>query len=205
MSLSERIKNDSLPDLTPEEIAKALKRPDSFAYFGNNKEMFKTWALGPVIEHRDSGLLDQSNAAMLRKALKDRGFTKRDYYISESSHWAVGYVTHLTYRVVNKNGKASKIARFLKAWWKGLDNYPVADEFDYSERESEATYDNLKLAAEHLLKDNPPKDWHDQLWQWYNENDEIALENVDDQGGWPSDESLKEALGALNLLKSEDD
>src|SRR5476649_370645 len=63
------------------------------------------WAI--IYTHnRDSGLLDQSNAASVEKAMKP--FSEGGDAIFEShSHWAVGHVDGFSVRVF-KNGKITK-------------------------------------------------------------------------------------------------
>lgn len=154
MSLSHELKaaldgRATLPDFTPDEVQKALSRPDSFAYFGGNEEMFKTWALGPVIRHRDSPVLDKSNAAALRKALESVPEWAGQWEAMESNHWAVGWVEHLSYRVLDDAGCSTTLARFIRAWFDHLrDDYPVADDDAYSEaevEEAERTWKGLNI------------------------------------------------------------
>jgi hypothetical protein len=123
--------------ISPEEIEKALRQPDNFGWFGDN-DMFVTWALGPVIEHRDSDVLDRANAKALRNYLAEFPEIEGDWKITSCNHWAVGHVDHLSYRVVDGDGKPTRIARIVKAWFEYLrDVHPVADEDLLSETENE--------------------------------------------------------------------
>lgn len=130
---------------TDEQTAKwirdALERPGSFGLSSSHEhytDMFVTWALGPVIETRDSDTLEKSNARALREYLaKDRTLAK-DWCETECNHWAVGYVTHLSFRVVDRRGNPTRIARVLREWFDALADYPVANESLYSEMETEA-------------------------------------------------------------------
>ncbi len=122
--------------------AAAMRRPDSFAYFGDDKDkMFHTWALGPIIEHRDSDALQRSNAEALRRFLASDPSLNDDYRLTESSHWAVGHVTHLSFRAYYETEKGkvpTRIARILAAWFEYLEKqHPVADEDLQSEMEDE--------------------------------------------------------------------
>lgn len=123
-----------------EWLTKAMKRPDNFGYFGDDKDtMFVTWALGPVIEHRDSDVLDRSNAAALRKFLASDESLADDWRITNCSHWAVGHVDHLSFRALEDDKKTpTRIARILCAWFEYLrEQYPIADEDLHSEMETE--------------------------------------------------------------------
>lgn len=130
---------------TDEQIAKwirdALERPSNFSMWSqapHADEMFATWSLGPVIEHRDSDVLQRSNAAALRKHLASDPTLASDYDLTECNHWAVGHVTHLSFRVIESDGTPSRIARIMREWSDMLAEYPVADESLFSEMESES-------------------------------------------------------------------
>lgn len=124
--------------LTSEEIKKALSAPSDFGYFGGNEEMFKTWSLGPVIEHRDSDVLTRSNARVLIRTLEARKDFDGQWSELECNHWAVGWVKHLSFRVLDEKGQPCEIGAYLRDWFTYLkEQYPVADENDYSELEEE--------------------------------------------------------------------
>jgi hypothetical protein len=125
-------------DLTEKEITDALQRPRDFGYFNDVDDgMFVTWSLGPIIETRDSDCLERCNAEALRRYLATMPELADDWRITPCSHWAVGHVDHLSYRVI-KDGKASKMARIVKAWFHYLDKvHPVADEDLLTEMEHE--------------------------------------------------------------------
>jgi len=79
-------------------------------------------------------------------------------------------------------------------------NYPSLDESDYSNREFEATIENLKNAAWRLTDDfELPDDWQYQAYDWLSENKSGEVENRDDQGGYPSEEALEAAFHALGF------
>jgi hypothetical protein len=76
--------------------------------------------------------------------------------------------------------------------------YPILDEEDYSNREYEATFENIADAAWRLKNEyDLPEDWQSAVYSWFADNDYSAIENVDDQGGYPSEEQLKEAFRTL--------
>ncbi len=148
--------------------------------------------------HRDSGLLDQSNAAIIRKALLPFTDTDEPDVVFEShSHWAVGYVDGFSLRVF-KRGRVTKAFKIYHELGRRMDEYPILDESDYSEREFEATLENIPLAT-WKLKDTYalPNDWQSDVYSWLSEHRCNALENTDDQGGWPDEEDLEEAFVGL--------
>lgn len=130
----------SCDDDPGEWLTKAMKRPNNFGYFGNDTDtMFVTWSLGPVIEHRDSEVLDRSNAKALRIFLGSDPSLADDWRITSCTHWAVGHVDHLSFRAYEDDKKTpTRIARILCAWFEYLrEQYPIADEDLFSEMESE--------------------------------------------------------------------
>ncbi len=191
-------------EITEKDIQKALKRPNDFGYFGSNPDMFKTWSLGPVILTRDSRLVDESNASAIKKTLEAIPEIKEDWDILSANHWACGWVEHLTFRVLDPDGSPSRVFREIKALFDAIESYPILDESDYSDREYQATVENIENNGRSFIKENPPEGWASQVFSWFWDNDQSAVESTDDQGGYPSDKQLKEALGALGLLDSND-
>jgi len=155
------------------------------------------WAI--VYTHnRDSGLLDQSNAAAIEAALTP--FTEGDdpdVVFESHSHWAVGHVDGFSIRVY-RDGQVTDAFRTYHALAQRLADYPVLDEQDYSRREYEATIANLPDAAWKLKNEyDLPQDWEGDVYGWLADNDPSAVENTDDQGGYPSEEELRAAFDAI--------
>lgn len=197
-----------LAEVTPADIKQALARPDSFAYFGDEKELFKTWALGPVILTRDSDLITQSNATILKQKLEDMPEIADDWKIEKATHWACGWVEHLSYRVVKEDGSSTVVARFLASWFKALDDYPIADEMHLGELESEAEWKYTTEVTESVLRRNEGPDCTDTIVSdvlvKLNEMNPSGLEH-DGNGYYPRDSEVKEALIQLGHLKAEED
>ena len=69
---------------------------------------------------------------------------------------------------------------------------------DYSRREFEATLTNITDAARLLDQDyDLPADWETEVFSWLWSNNQGAVENRDDQGGYPKDTDLEDAFVAL--------
>ena len=127
-------------NLTPKEIADYLERPGSFGLSStadHAADMFVTWSLGPVIEHRDSDVITRANAKALRKHLASMPEMARYWTITRCGHWGVGWVEHLSFQVLTKRGEPTLMAGIVKAWFDALESYSVADEQTLSELESE--------------------------------------------------------------------
>lgn len=154
-----------------EAVKKYLKAPSDFAYFGE-LPIFTTWTLGPTINHRDADLMDKSNARFI-KAVFEEAFGPESeecdpptgkWAIITCSHWAVGWVEHLAFEVLTPEGNVSPA---LEKWLeieKQMENYPVLDEDDYSEREWEAVEENLANFDWSDWQVDLPDDWRSEVW-----------------------------------------
>lgn len=198
-------------EFTPNEIKQALARPRDFGWFGDD-ETFTTWALGPVIQHRDSGLIDRSNAAVMQRWLAEaakRGEIEPDSWrVVSASHWAVGWVEHLSYRVIDEEGSPTRVARWVRAFNEELDRYPIADEDDHGERCMEAEVENVDDAARWCkatkgLIDSLPVGWQGEVASLL--SDRGQMHDDCDRGAYPeSDEALVAAFRELGYLPAED-
>lgn len=155
------------------------------------------WAI-VYTHHRDSGLLDQSSASAIEQALQPFVEVEDPDVVSESHrHWAVGWVDGFSVRVFRDGGITEAFRKYHELA-EAMDNYPILDESDYSERETEATFGNLTDAAWQLNDEyDLPEDWESDVYDWLSENDPVAVENTDDQGGYPDEDQLRAAFGAL--------
>jgi hypothetical protein len=178
------------------EAAGNWRKFESFAWFDKPEDAEK-WTV--VYTHsRDSRLLEQSNAAAIEKAMKP--FLGRTARAENHNHWACGWIAGYAIRVCGRNGRVTKA---FKAWCElqaKLQDYPVLDEEDYSQRELNATFENLAETGKRFLSDNPPDDWVGQV---YDALPDREKENRDDHGGYPSDEAVMDALCSLGLLHAD--
>ena len=152
------------------------------------------WAI--IYTHnRDSGLLDQSNAAAIEEAMQP--FLGGDVVAEHHHHWACGWIDGYSIRVYRR-GRITKAFKAYHALAERLANYPVLDDSDYSSREYEATMANLPDAAWKLKHEYElPEGWEGAVYDWLSEHDCSAIESSDDQGGYPSEEQLRAAFDAL--------
>ncbi len=148
--------------------------------------------------NRDSGLLDQSNAAAIEAEMEQ--FTEGDdpdVVFESHNHWAVGHVDGLSIRVF-RNGEITEAFRKYHELAQRLGEYPVLDEEDYTRREHETTLENIADAAWRLKHEYElPDDWESEVYWWLWDNDPAAVENRDDQGGYPTEDQLRAAFEAL--------
>ena len=180
------------------EAAGNWQRFTCFVWYRDSElEDADQWAV--IYTHnRDSGLLDQSNAAVIAKAMAQYAEGEDPNVVFEShTHWAVGHVDGFSVRVF-RNGEITEAFKAYHELAQRMADYPIIDESDYSEREVEATIANLTDAAWRLKNTfELPDDWESEVYGWLSDNNDSAIENSDDQGGYPDQKELEAAFEAL--------
>ncbi len=143
-------------------------------------------------------MLDQSNASAVAKEMTP--FTEGedpDVVFESHNHWAVGHIDGFSIRVF-RNGKITDAFAKYHELAERLADYPVLDEEDYSQREFDATIENLTDAIWRLQRRiRPPRGLGKDVFDWLSNNNCGAIENVDDQGGYPEEDELKQAFDSL--------
>ncbi|HLN28587.1 MAG TPA: hypothetical protein VK395_12665 [Gemmataceae bacterium] len=154
--------------------------------------------------HRDSGLLDQSNGAAIAEALEtfiSADTDNPDVIAEHHHHWAVGWIDGYAIRVYRDD----HITEAFQCWHELAEkkaDYPVLDEEEYSRREYEATLENITDAAWRLKHEyDLPDGWEGEVFSWFWDHSQRAVENTDDQGGYPEQHELEEAFQALGYLR----
>jgi hypothetical protein len=154
--------------------------------------------------NRDSGLLDQSNAAAIQEAMKP--FLDQepcDVMEEHHNHWACGWADGYAIRVY-RDGKITDGFRTWHNLQSRLNEYPLLDEEKYSSREYEATLENITDAAWRVGRDyDLPEGWESNVFSWLWDHECSEVENTDDSGGYPSEESIRRAFDALGYERTE--
>lgn len=194
----------NLGELTLEDAAKAAagnwKKFECFAWH-RVRELHDSdnWTV-IYTHHRDSGLLDQSNAAAIEAELDT--FTtgsNPDVVAEHHHHWAVGWIDGYSIRVYRR-GRITRAFRKYHKLAQRLAAYPVLDEEDYSRREHEDTISNLADSAWRLRNEyGLPEGWETMVYDWFRQHDYSAIENRDDHGGYPAESQLRAAFDALGF------
>ena len=192
-----------LGTMTLEDAAKEAagnwRKFDSFVWW-REREMDDAdrWAI-VYTSNRDSGLIDQSNAAVIAKALEALAEGDNPQIVAERhSHWLIGHVDGYSIQVYDAEGNITPAFKTYFELLEQMEQYPLLDESDYSDREYEATIENIELAAWRVKRNFVlPEGWESEVYSWLSDNDPAQLENRDDQGGWPDEESLRAAFEAL--------
>jgi hypothetical protein len=127
-----------------------------------------------------------------------------DVVMESHSHWAVGHVDGFSIRVYRESA-ITEAFRTYHDLMEQLDGYPILDEEDYSERELEATLENIGDAAWRLKHEYAlPDGWEGDVHSWLSDHRQGAIENRDDQGGYPEENDLRAAFDALAYEHVED-
>jgi hypothetical protein len=164
----------------------------------------ESWSI--VYTHnRDSGLLAQSNAAMIAETLRPFSQTENPDVVFETHHhWAVGWVAGFSIRVY-RDGQITKAFETYHDLMERLGAYAILDEADYSRREYEATIENIEDAAWRIKSRYQLHDgWEAEAYEWLSTHRPSALENKDDRGGYPSEQDLQLACEALGCQRCTD-
>jgi len=180
-------------------------RFNSFVWFRDKElEDADRWGIF-YTHHRDSGLLDQSNASVIAKAMAPFADGDDPDVVFEShSHWAVGHVDGFSLRVFNANGEITEAFQRYHELAQAMDDYPILDDSDYGERELEATLENIVDAAWRLKRQfDLPEGWECEVYSWLSDHRPGEVENRDDQGGYPSEQAMRNAFTALGFQPSE--
>ena len=195
-----------LGSLTLEEAAQEAsgiwRRWDSFAWFRDSElERPEDWFIY-YGHHRDSGLLDQSNSIQIGKALQPfiEADTDDPMVVEEDhSHFLVGWIKGWSV-LVYRDGEITEAFKVLHGLLERMAIYPVLSDESLSEMEYEATVSNIADAAWRLKDEYElPDEWQYEVYGWLSDNDPGEIENRDDQGGYPSEASLRAALTALDF------
>lgn len=182
------------------------QRFESFAWFrASELDDSDEWAVLYTC-HRDSGLLDESNAAVIHATMQ--AYTDGDdpdVVMERHTQWAVGWIDGFSVRVY-RNGVVTPAFTTYHGISAQIDEYPILSAEDYQRREEEATAANIVDAAWRLKDDyDLPDQWQYDVLDWLNQHEPGQIENVSDQGGYPSEEALRRALLALGLSRKTDD
>jgi len=177
---------------------------DSFWWHRSNEvEDADIWTL-VYTNHRDSDLLDESNAEAISEAMEP--FLDQepcDVMEEHHDHWAVGWVDGYAIRVY-RDGQITEAFRTWHDLQARMNDYPLLNEEDYSSREYEATLSNITDAAWRVKRDyDLPEDWEREVFSWLWDHEQREIENTDDRGGYPSEDSLRQAFDALGYEKIE--
>lgn len=157
-----------------------------------------------TLSHRDERLLEQSNREAIEAALTEVSEqTNGDYHEMSSNHFAFGHTYDVVMAPILKTDSehpaefVNPVFEKLFELQKQMEDYPCLDEEDYSRREYEATIENIKSEFGSEISDKAPENWAKQVYSWLSDFDQEAVDNCDDQGGYPSSEQIRNAIAGI--------
>jgi len=161
----------------------------------------ENWSI--IYSHnRDSGLLDQSNAAAMADALRSFSESENPDVVFEShAHWAVGHVDGFSMRVY-RDDAITDAFHVYHGLMERLEAYPVLDDSDYGRREYRAALENIEDVAWRLESTYDLHDgWDAEVYEWLSVCRPGAVENKDDRGADPSERELLDAFNGLDCVQ----
>ena len=185
----------------------ALKKPEDFGYWGSD-DMFKTWGFTGHDQSRDSGILEKSNFKVISKDLMNE--YPDDCRIESYSHWLVGNVERLVCRILldeNKGAVKENITDVFKLamrWQDDLNDYPIADEDDWSDECYKDCIETIHNMSTYLLDmiDKSNDDWAEDIY-----DELIGIQNIDfdtEANKYPTDDQILLATHSLELWNMEE-
>jgi hypothetical protein len=174
------------------EYAGNHRKFDSFCWH-DEPDDDENWTI-VYTNNRDSGLTAQSNAKAIAEIMEP--YLGDDVNEEHHGHWAWGWVDGYSIRVY----RDGQITEAFKAWidiQERLEYYPLLDDGDYSNREYEATIENLTNVSYDSYYYDPPDGWESEVFTWLWNNNQRAIENVDDHGGYATRDEIHEAMNSL--------
>lgn len=164
-----------------EEFLKDTREAINNSCIYENKQLGVTQAI-VYGTNRDASMLHQTNFDIVSGDL----IKYKGVHTERFNHWACGWVDYLIVVCRTKAGKPTKAMLAAIEWQKKLEDYPVADEEEYSRREYETMMENMPEALKDLIwhtdyemADKLPDDWYVDVARNVDQ-----YENADDDG-WP--------------------
>lgn len=107
-----------------------VSKQQNFADF--SKGQWADWLLAPCSLQRDSDELRESNWEVQLDRLNQVGTQEEDFVILRASHWLVGWIDRL---LVRPDSDCVAVCEEIEA---KLEDYPILDHEDFSQREEES-------------------------------------------------------------------
>lgn len=181
--------------------AQSIVKPDDFGYWGDD-EMFNTWGFCKIDKNLSSDLLEISNFETISSHLILK--FPNDFRIETYKHWVVGSVDRLccrTYEVIDGKKKISEAFYAVMEILDSLEDYPVYDEGDLSDRQYEDAIETIKDYSyfdQLVYKDNLNlSPWYVRIYdELFNKLNCYAIEEV-------TNEQFMQAIYNLELCSEE--
>lgn len=145
-----------------EEAAGNWRKFESFGW-GARPEDAENWCI-QVILNRDSNIVAKSNASVVEHELKK--YTEEgddsDMTFERFNHWACGWTDNVCVRVY-KDGEITPAFIALCDIMAPLEEHPILDDSDYSERVDEALVESISWSSSNVDLDFAPETWEEDV------------------------------------------
>lgn len=203
MSVTSEVRQGRTFNLDPAEFEANWTRRPAFAW-SDAARPDDAWAFGLyALRHRDSELIEQSNAAAITAALAPFEASGNVVQLT-CGHFGYGWTEEVAVRVFRADDPTATTPAFdaLDALVGRLAAYPILDEDDHAARSLEAAHESIcfALVGSDVDRDALPDGWETRVYRWLSRHAPEQVEDRDDRGPSPDDESVVEALTALCLI-----
>ena len=182
-----------------------LNRQRDFAQFdGKAVDDPDHWTIGPAMLSRDSPLRVEINFEELEKALEAAGHLEGEWEMVRCSHWAVGWLEHLSFRVIDEAGKVTPMYRFVADWFKSISEGGCANEDELTARKhAQCIRWITDSGRRHVVAG--AEEWQRKVYRWLleNEEDQVEDDDPDSDGACPDDDAVLRAIRALGIEDNE--
>jgi len=206
-------------EINQEALGKYLKHPSDSAFWPEY-ELFDVWALGPIMETDASGIFEKTKCAWIVDQLVEYfgpAYTEDNpdgvWQLMTATHFAVGHVEHLNFRVFphwygdhSHMDRYTDVTHFLFGIFEAFneDLCSMMDEMQDKEYEIQGIEDcgNIQCILIGMVdREVITDDYAYDLMHWLGQNDDSAMDNIDDRGCWPSKEQLLTAIDGVRIEK----
>lgn len=184
-------------DYVIEKAIQATTRPDDFGWYGRD-DMFDTWGFSGIQYNNCSDLLEEVNFEVISEDLLER--FPDDFEQVQIGHWAVGKLHTLICRVwgideMTLERIPTTAFREVLDWFDTLDQYPIANEERYYERDVEAVVQYIRDFAPSFILNEAL--FAEAIYSYLSDQD---LYMCYDTSSLPSEAEMAEAAYRIGLI-----
>jgi len=160
--------------LTLEQYAEEMDNNHrQFESFGWHDRPEGRWCLYYTV-NRDSDRLARVNHEVFEKELMTEQFGD-DVRLERHAHWAVGWIQGFAIRVRDDSGSITPAFTKLHELVSKIEDYPILDEYRYSEVECDELAEDLASCIEAVMRNHFAEEFSDEVYrrvdEWIQKND----------------------------------
>lgn len=134
------------------KFAKKVVKPDNYGSSDNRR--YRTFAPVSVVAINQDELIDESNFyAFVQRLTAVHEEDNERWFIAREQHWGWGPLDVLYVRMYEEDGEFSPEWKVAVAALEALEDYPLLDEEDYSDREYHAFLSSLDQSRYYLMQE----------------------------------------------------